>query len=148
VNKFWKISPKGRTSRPKQAGLKNPKRLETGKLGSLTWWAQTCIIKAHPSRIYQYWICTTSAVASQCDMCRFCPLLLVRLLSISDDNVGLVVILGLHAKLLRQFIRNLNKDLIKNNNNNNNNIFEVVHCNCVIFFRFNFDSQAPFCTWI
>jgi hypothetical protein len=77
-------------------------------------------------------------------MCRFCPLLLVRLLSISDDNVGLVVILGLHAKLLRQF----NKDLIKNNNNNNNNIFEVVHCNCVIFFRFNFDSQAPFCTWI
>jgi hypothetical protein len=46
-------------------------------------------------------------------MCRFCPLLLVRLLSISDGNVSLVVILGLHAKLLRQFIINLNKDLIK-----------------------------------
>jgi len=46
-------------------------------------------------------------------MCRFCPLLLVRLLSISDDNVSLVVILGLHAKLLRQFIINLNKDLMK-----------------------------------
>jgi len=37
----------------------------------------------------------------------------VRLLSISDDNVSLVVILGLHAKLLRQFIINLNKDLMK-----------------------------------